>query len=160
MKKRWVLFVDVFCGSDLFIGVCVCMCVVLYIVFSYALFSYLHFIFLIYIYESAGCTFLISCVWSLCVSKLLLVSFSTPLTTTCHHAWGNNYWCDITTSGVGGAVGEIYKIIRGVKIVSVYLSFQNNKIKVTVSFKCYDNFEKVLDFKLPLCSECCMLSSG
>jgi hypothetical protein len=56
-----VLFVGVFCGSDLFTGVCgfvlyftlylvtkgeiyryVFMCVVLYIVFSYALFLYLH----------------------------------------------------------------------------------------------------------------------
>ena len=32
----------VFCGSDLFTWVCVCMCVVLYNVFSYALFSYMH----------------------------------------------------------------------------------------------------------------------
>jgi len=35
---------SVFCGSDLFTGVCVCVCVcfVLYIVFSYALLSYVH----------------------------------------------------------------------------------------------------------------------
>jgi hypothetical protein len=43
-----VLFVGVFCGSDLFTGVCVCVsvcvcvCVVLYILFSYTLLSYLH----------------------------------------------------------------------------------------------------------------------
>jgi hypothetical protein len=30
-----------------------------------------------------------------------------------------------------------------VKIVSVYMSFQNNKIKVTVSNKCYDSFEYI-----------------
>ena len=34
--------VGVVCGSDLYTGVCVCMCVVLHIVFSYTLFSYVH----------------------------------------------------------------------------------------------------------------------
>jgi hypothetical protein len=33
-----VFCVGMFCGSDLFTGVCVCACVVLYIVFRYALF--------------------------------------------------------------------------------------------------------------------------
>ena len=42
-----MLFVGVFCGSDLFTGVYACVlyctvCVVLYIVFSYAVSSYLH----------------------------------------------------------------------------------------------------------------------
>ena len=43
-----MLFVGVYCGSDLFTGVCVCVCVCVracvlpYIVFSYALLSYVN----------------------------------------------------------------------------------------------------------------------
>jgi hypothetical protein len=36
---------------------------------------------------------------------------------------------------------EIWEIIDSVKMVTVYLSFENNKIKLMVSFKCYDSFE-------------------
>ena len=42
-----------------------------------------------------------------------------------------------------GAEGEIRKTVESVKIVSVYRSIQNNKIKVTVSNKCYDIFEYI-----------------
>ena len=42
-----------------------------------------------------------------------------------------------------GASGEIRKTVESVKMVSVYLSFKNNKIKVTVSNKCYGNFEYI-----------------
>jgi len=45
--------------------------------------------------------------------------------------------------GYEGATGEIWKIIHSDKIVSVYLNFQNGKIKVMVRFKCCDSFEKV-----------------
>jgi len=41
------------------------------------------------------------------------------------------------------ATGEIRKTVESVKIISVYLSFQNNKINVTVNNKCYDNFEYI-----------------
>jgi hypothetical protein len=39
-----VFCVGVLCGSDLFTGVFVflCVCIILYTVFSYALFSYMH----------------------------------------------------------------------------------------------------------------------
>jgi len=83
------------------------------------------------------------CIWSLCVSKLLLNFFSTTLATSWHQSELMWYWCNITTGGDEGATGEIWKIIHSVKIVSVYLSFQNNKVKLMVSFKCYDNFDKV-----------------
>jgi hypothetical protein len=49
----------------------------------------------------------------------------------CYNRWG---W---------RAAEEIWRIIESVKIVPVYLSLQNNKIKVMVSFKCYDSFEKL-----------------
>ena len=45
--------------------------------------------------------------------------------------------------GDEGAKGEIRKTIESVKIVSVYLHFKNNKIKVTVSNKCYDNCQYI-----------------
>jgi urocanate hydratase len=45
------------------------------------------------------------------------------------------------TGGDGGATGVIHKTIECVKIVCVYLNFQNNKIRVMVSNKYYDNFE-------------------
>jgi hypothetical protein len=77
------------------------------------------------------------------VSKLLLISFSAPLPTSCHHAWGNQYWCYIRTGGDEWATGEKLKTTEIVKIVSVYFIFQNNKIKVMVSNKCYDNFEYI-----------------
>jgi hypothetical protein len=56
-----VLFVAVYCGGDLFIGVCVCMCVV------HCLVRHAYFIFLVSACESAGSTCVICCVWSLCV---------------------------------------------------------------------------------------------
>jgi len=37
--------------------------------------------------------------------------------------------CSITTDGDGGAKVEIWTIICGVQIVSVYISFQNKSIK-------------------------------
>jgi hypothetical protein len=43
--------------------------------------------------ESEGCSCVIRCVWLLCVSKLLLISFFTALTNSCHHAWGSQYLC-------------------------------------------------------------------
>ena len=39
--------------------------------------------------QSAVCTCVICCVWLLCVQ--IIISFSTPLTTGCLHAWGNQY---------------------------------------------------------------------
>jgi len=120
------------------------MSVVLYIVFSYALFLYMHIrSFLFSVCESAGCTCVIRYIWSLCVYKLLLVSFCTPLTTSCCRAWGNQYWCYIRTGGDKGATGEIRQTVESVKVVSVYLSFLNNKIEVMVSNKCYDNFDYI-----------------
>ena len=63
-----MLFVGVFCGSDLFTGVCVCA--VLYIVFSYTPLSFMHnTYFLFNACESAGCICVTCCVWF--VSKLL-----------------------------------------------------------------------------------------
>jgi len=41
------------------------------------------------------------------------------------------------------ATGEIWKTVESVKIISVYLNFQNNKRNVTVNHKCYDNFEYI-----------------
>ena len=91
--------------------------------------------------ESAACTFLICCVWSLCVQIITYFLFHTP-----HHqlpSWlTQSVWCNIATGGEEGATGEIRAIFESVKIVSVYLVFRNNKIKVMVSFKCYDTFKK------------------
>jgi hypothetical protein len=77
------------CGCDLFTGVCTC---VLYTVFSYALFLYVHitsFYFLHVNQQEYLCDSLR--LIPVCVSKLLLTSFSAPLTTSYHHAWGNQY---------------------------------------------------------------------
>ena len=49
----------------------------------------------------------------------------------------------VRTGGNERATGEICKTIEHVKIVSVYLIFQNYQIKVIVSLKCYDSFENV-----------------
>jgi hypothetical protein len=46
----------------------------------------------------------------------------------------------VRTGGDKGAPAEIWKTSESVKIVTVFLSFQNNKIKVMVSSKCYDSF--------------------
>jgi ribosomal protein S25 len=41
----------------------------------------------------------------------------------------------VRTVGDEGATGEIPKTVESVKIVSVYLSFQNNKIKLMGAIK-------------------------
>jgi len=35
------------------------------------------------------------------------------------------------------------KTVESVKIISVYLCCQNNKVNVTISNKCYDSFEYI-----------------
>ena len=40
------------------------------------------------------------------------------------------------------------KVMQSVKMLSVYLSFQNNKIKLMACNKCYDNFEYIAIMKL------------
>ena len=77
------------------------------------------------------------------MSKLLLISFSGPYTNSCQDAWGVQYSFCVRTVEDEGLTGEICKTVESVKIVSVYLSFQNNQIKVMVSNKCYDNFEYI-----------------
>jgi rRNA processing protein Krr1/Pno1 len=49
----------------------------------------------------------------------------------------------VRTGGDEGATGEIWKKIESAKTVSIYLSFQNYKMNITVSNKCYDNFEYI-----------------
>jgi hypothetical protein len=98
--------------------------------------------------ESAGCTCVVCCVWSTCVQIITYFLFHTP-----HHqlpSWlPQSVWCNIATGGDEGAIDEIRAIFESVKIVSVYLIFRNNKIKVMVSFKCCDtskNFHNALQW--------------
>ena len=140
MNRRWVVCVGVFCGSDLYTGVCACVLYcTLYLVTHFFSTYISHFIFCMWIsrmYLSDTLRLIAFCVQN-------IISFSAPLTTGCHLAQGNQYWCCVRKAGDEGATGEIHKTIESVKIVSVYLSFQNNKIKVMVSNKCYDNCQNI-----------------
>jgi hypothetical protein len=49
----------------------------------------------------------------------------------------------VRTDGDEVATGEICKTVESVKIISVYLSFQNNKRNVTLNNTFYDNFEYI-----------------
>ena len=86
--EQEVSFVLVCFVVVIYLQACVCVhvfCTVL-IVFRYELASY---IFLVSACQSALCTSVIRSVWPLCVQ--IIISFSTPLTTGCLHAWGNQY---------------------------------------------------------------------
>jgi len=121
-----VFCVGVFCGRDLFTGVFA----FLFVVFSYALFSYVHFtLFYVPVWYVASHHHVFQIIiyflfWTThhqlpsCLGQSVLM--------LCYNRWGRrgNRWNTQTTECV--------------KIVSVYLSFQNNKIKVTVSNKCND----------------------
>jgi hypothetical protein len=62
-----VLFVGVFCGSDLFTGVCVCVsvcvcvCCTVHCIQLHTLVIPAYHIFLVSAFESAGCAFLMCC---------------------------------------------------------------------------------------------------
>ena len=129
----------VFCGSDLYTGVCVLYCTLYLVTLFFCTYISHLFIFCTWISRKYLCdTLRLNFV---CVQ--IIISFSTPFTTGCHLAWGNQYWCCVRTGGDEGAKGKIRKTIESVKIVSVYLHFKNNKIKVMVSNKCYDNCQYI-----------------
>jgi hypothetical protein len=78
-----------------------------------------------------------------CVSKLLLISSPSPLATSSHHAMQNQYCSNIATGGVERTTCGIWEINECVKIVSVCVSFENNKIKLVVSVKCCVNVANI-----------------
>jgi len=135
-------------GGECFVLLCfvvvyLCMCVVLYIV---------HCIQLCTVFICACHIFLILHisqqnvpVWYVAsdrfVSKLLLISFPHPSLPAAIMLGGIS-WC-VRTGGDEGARGDICKTAESVKIRSVYLSWQSDKVNVMVSNKCYDNFEYI-----------------
>jgi len=42
-----------------------------------------------------------------------------------------------------GGQDKYEKVIQSIKMLSVYLNFENNKIKLMARNKCYDNFEYI-----------------
>jgi hypothetical protein len=97
--------VGVFCGTDLFSGVFVCVlyCTLCFVTLTFCTcISHL----LSFCMSISRIISVIRSVWSLCVSKLLLISFSPPLTTSCHLACGNQYWCCVMTGGMEGQQEE------------------------------------------------------
>src|SRR5215471_18541113 len=73
-----------------------------------------------------------------CVQIITYFLFPTP-----HQQMPSCLWQSVLmlckVRGDGGATGGMWETVESVKMVSVYLSLQNNT--VTVSNKCYDNFE-------------------
>ena len=142
MNRRWVLFVGVFCGTDVFTGVCAfVLYFTLYLVMHSCCTYISHLFYFLHLNQKGVPPWYV--VSDPCVSKLLRISSSKPLTSSCHHARCNQYWYDITTGGVEGTTGEIWKIIQSVKILSLNLVFHSNEIKVTVSFNCYNNSDNI-----------------
>ena len=137
MNRRWV-----FCVVGVYLQVCVCMCVVLYIVFSYTLFSYVHITSFYFLHMNQQDV----PVWYVASDRCMCPNYYF-LFRTIHHqlplCLGNQYWCCVRTVGDDGAKGEICKTVESVKVLSVYRSFQNDKIKVMVSNKCYDYCEYI-----------------
>ena len=127
----------VFCGRDLFTGVC---CISYFVTHCFCkcishLFTFCMSISRMYLCD----TFRLIPV---CVQIITYFHFPTP-----HHQLPSCLWQSVLmlckVRGDGGATGGMWETVESVKMVSVYLSLQNNTIRVTVSNKFYDSFEYI-----------------
>ena len=76
----------------------------------------------------------------LCFSKLLVTFLPHPSTPAAIVLGAISIDVILQQAGMKGqATGEIWKIIQSVKIVSVYLCFPNNEIKIMLRNECYDS---------------------
>ena len=132
---RWVFCVAMLCCSVFVHVCCIVHCIQLCTVFICAchIFLFLH-----VNQQNVPVWYLAS---DRFVSKLLLISFPHPSLPAAIMLGGIS-WC-VRTGGDEGARGDICKTAESVKIRSVYLSWQSDKVNVMVSNKCYDNFEYI-----------------